>query len=124
MTDLMYPDMREELILHLSHLADREYQARVWVAREFPKPGYYDDFDTTYEALEDIVPLSTPDDSVGMTLRNHREAAALQALGTAIDQLFKEHGTKLSDSEYLALPEWIGVVGAAHAALTTLSSQN
>ena len=121
-SELLYPEMRQELLLHLSHLADAGYQARVWVAREFPKPGYYDDLDTTFEAVEDIVDLSSPDDVIGSTLRNSQEAAAVRALGAALQQVFSQHGTTLSDAEYLALPEWSDVLDAANTAYRLLSS--
>jgi hypothetical protein len=122
-SELAYPEMRQELLLHLSHLADRDYQTRVWVDRQFPKPGYYDDFDTTFEAVEDILSLSRADDAVGMTLRDHQEAAALTALGTVLDRIFAEHGTELSDAQYLGLPEWSEVIDAARAAVSLLTAQ-
>ena len=120
--ELEHPQMRDELLLHVSHLADPEYQRKVWVQREFPKSGYYDDFDTTFEALEDIVPLSNADNAVGITLRDSREALTLKALGSALDHVFATYGTTLTDAEYLALPEWTEVVQAAQQALNALSA--
>ena len=124
MADLVYPDMRQELILHLGHLADLGYQQRVWVAREYPQPGYYDDFDTTFECLEDVVSLSEPINAVGMTLKDDDEAAALAALGAVFDRIFAEHGTALTDSQYLALPEWSAVIDAAQGALVKLTADS
>lgn len=122
MTELKYPGMRSELLYHLAHLADADYQRRVWVGRQYPKPGYYDDFSETFEAIEDIINLSDTQAAVGMTVVDNVEASALGRLGAVIDDIFDAYGTQLSDAQYMALPEWRKVLAAAAAAHALLQA--
>lgn len=121
MTDLQYPRMREELIGYLEHLADQEYQERVWVRGEYPSADYSDDLTQTFELLEDMGVLETPETRIGSILQDSAEAAGLAGLGTAFHDLFERHGTELTDAEYLATPEWAQVVSRAGLALGSLS---
>jgi hypothetical protein len=111
--NLRYPDLRDEVIAHVSHLADPEYQDRVWVRREYPTPDYYDDFSQTFEALEDLGALEDPDRAVGSYLRTTAEAGALAELGECFRRLFDRYGTDISDAEYLRTAEWSEVVRLA-----------
>lgn len=116
MNEVLYSGMRQELIEYLGHLEDRDYQAKVWVNREYPTPNFYDDFSETYELLQDLGVLSDPQSRMGFILKNQDEVVALTALNKALDELFALHGTDLSDSEYLELPEWVNVISAAKVA--------
>ncbi|MEY9863672.1 hypothetical protein ABH935_009325 [Catenulispora sp. GAS73] len=124
MSGIQYPEMRAELARNLSHLADRSYQERVWVAREFPSDNYYDDFSETYEILEDLGVLEKPEACVGVTLKSDAEVYALAGLALAFVRLFGRYGYKLSDSEYLAKPEWDDVVAAATIAFVAVTESN
>ena len=115
-SEIQYPEMRNELVVSLRHLADRSYQERVWIRREFPSENFYDDFSETYETLEDLGVLENPTACIGVTLKNQGEADALAGLALALTQLFDRYGYKLSDSEYLMRPEWDDVVAAAEVA--------
>ncbi|MEV7783634.1 hypothetical protein [Kitasatospora sp. NPDC088351] len=121
MNPVGFPDMREGLIGNLARLADRDYQVRVWVNREFPFDGYYDDFSEVYEALEDCGMIEDPEGIIGAVLKDASEAAAIAKLAAALGALFTRYGYGLSDSEYLACGEWEGVLRAsseAHDLLT------
>lgn len=112
-----HPEIRERIVLNVRHLADREYQRRVWVDHRYPHAAYYDDLTTTFEALDDTNVLHGALDCVGSSLKSSAEAEALLGLGAALDRVFAAHGTTLSDAEYLGLPEWSPVVEAAAKAL-------
>jgi hypothetical protein len=45
--------MRREVALAVEHLADPEYQRRVWVERTYPSPTYHDDLNMTLHTLYD-----------------------------------------------------------------------
>ena len=118
LTKLIYPNMRSELIDHLSALADPEYQERVWVKHQ-PAPGIeYDEFDYVVHFLFDDTSLATdPESCIGWYLTNEREVVAVRIVVNSINVLFDKCGKCLKDSEYLAKPEWLDVVAAAKTAL-------
>lgn len=120
MTEVRFPQMRSEIILAVKALADPDYQWSAWVRHELP-PGHFDDFTHQIHILyDDTQVLESPYSAVGLYLRSPDEAAAMQALARAIDNLFAQLGTELSDEEYLKSASWTSVVEAARAAQRAL----
>jgi hypothetical protein len=107
----------------VEHLADPEFQQRVWVRRELPHPDYAGNFDLAVHILyDDTTVLEDPAGSIGDLLRDQAEAEAMAALGRALDAIFEDLGTTLSDAEYVSAPQWAAVVSAARAALDVLTA--
>lgn len=105
-------------MIALAALADREHQQRVWIAREYPREGFYDDLTLNVNTLYDMV-LPDPQARLGVLLRNESEIALLtdveQLLGPLIDDL-----GDASDQQYLSDPRWNEVVAAAASALSAM----
>lgn len=120
MSDIRFPEMRHEIVRAVKALADPVYQWSAWIRRELP-PGEYDEFTHRIHILyDDTQVLEDPDAVIGIYLRSQKEADAMRYLAQAIDSLFDELGTDLSDEEYLRSPGWAAIVDAAGAALSTL----
>lgn len=122
MIEVKYPEMREELEEHLRALADPAYQRRVWAAGQADGAVLYDEFDYAVHFLYDDTQLASDAHStVGWILKNASEAECITALVNSIDAVFERYGTKLSDAEYIELPEWRSVVLAAEVAAASLA---
>ncbi|MGC5288022.1 SCO4402 family protein [Micromonospora sp. DT231] len=120
MSEIRFPEMRHEIVRAVQALADPVYQWSAWVRRELP-PGEYDEFTHRVHILyDDTQVLEDPDAAIGAYLRSPEEADAMRHLARAIDSLFEELGTELSDEEYLQAPGWAAIVDAAGVALATL----
>jgi hypothetical protein len=116
MNGVKYPAMRRRVMFALACLADREYQARVWVRREAPTPGYVDDFGEVVHALyDDCQVLPDPGGAVEWTLVEGDEIDALRRLGNVLTPLIDTIGDQ-PDTAYLAAPQWEDVV--RHAAIS------
>lgn len=116
MSDLKYPEMREELIQHLHALSDADYQHRVWVlGGADEKTGTkHDEFDYAVHFFYDDSSLaSDPSSTVGWILRDQAEVMKISKLIECIELIFQKYGTKLSDAEYIRLFEWGAVLAAA-----------
>jgi hypothetical protein len=119
--DVIYPEMRDEIIDAVRTLSDPEYQFRTWVLREVP-PDRIEDFDINIHILyDDTGVLENPHAAIGDVLETAAEADALTKLAHAIDSMFERVGTDLTDEQYLALPDWKSVVDAARNALSVLT---
>ncbi|WP_410811721.1 SCO4402 family protein [Micromonospora sp. 067-2] len=122
MTEIRFPDMRNEIVRAVKALADPAYQWSAWIRRELP-PGEYDEFTHRIHILyDDTEVLEDPDAAIGIYLRSQEEADSMRTLAQAIDSLFDECGTHLSDEAYLRASGWPAVVQAANAALSSLES--
>lgn len=116
MNNLKHPDMREELIQHLFALSDADYQHRIWVlGGADEKIGtVHDEFDYAVHFLYDDSRLaSDPSSTVGWILRDQAEVMKISRLVESIEVVFQKYGTKLSDAEYIKLPEWAAVLATA-----------
>ncbi|MFC0027953.1 hypothetical protein ACFFMM_00245 [Micromonospora chaiyaphumensis] len=123
MSEVRFPAMREEIVQAVRALADHEYQWSAWVRRELP-PGQYDEFTHRIHILyDDTQVLEDPGAAVGIYLRSQEEAIAMQRLAAAIDALFDELGTELSDESYLRARRWPAIVTAAREALVLLEAK-
>jgi len=114
--------MRNEVIGALRALADPAHQEAVWIRREYPHPGYYDDFDHNIHILyDDSGVCEDPFGSIGSYLKSSREAEVVSQLAEALNALLAAEGDDRSDSEYLRSPHWQAVVHAASAAYEVLT---
>lgn len=121
MSNTKYPEMRKELVGHLQALADPEYQQRVWVEGGSEGAIQHDEFDYAVHFLYDDTQLARDTRStIGSILRDTGEVDRIETLVSAIEGIFQRYGTELSDAQYIGLPEWRSVVGAAREALTAV----
>jgi hypothetical protein len=123
MIDIRYPEMRAELIQHLNALSDIDYQRRVWVLGSSEGDVVHDEFDNAVHYLYDDTRLAAdPVSTIGWILRNDEEAAEISKLVETIERVFQRYGTKLSDAEYIQLPEWVTILTAAKDAANLIRS--
>ncbi|MDR7149565.1 hypothetical protein J2W49_001514 [Hydrogenophaga palleronii] len=121
MIQVKYPEMRKELEEHLQALADPAYQRRAWVDGQAEGAVQHDKFDYAVHFLYDDTQLASDAHStVGWILNDAAEADCVTALVSSIEVVFERYGTKLSDAEYIDLPEWHSVVLAAKTAAASL----
>ncbi|MDR7150514.1 hypothetical protein J2W49_002472 [Hydrogenophaga palleronii] len=121
MIQVKYPEMRKELEAHLQALADPAYQRRVWVDGQAEGAVHHDEFDYAVHFLYDDTQLASDAlSTVGWILIDAAEAECITALVRSIDVVFERYGTKLSDAEYIELPEWHSVIQAAKTAVADL----
>ncbi|WP_369386269.1 hypothetical protein AB5J72_00550 [Streptomyces sp. CG1] len=115
------PQMREQIISAVQALSDPDHQRRVWIERQYPHPGYFDDLTLNIHILyDDTAVLDHPSAAIGTTLRDASEAQAMQSLADRLDEILDALEPEADDAAYLAHPLWPGVVEAAaqaHAAL-------
>ncbi|WP_194166551.1 SCO4402 family protein [Mycolicibacterium sp. P9-22] len=82
--------MRQQTVTALTALADRDYPQRVWIDREYPREGFYDDLTLNVNTLYDMV-LPDPQARLGVVLLSESEVALLtaleQVLGPLVDDL-------------------------------------
>lgn len=124
MSEIKYPEMREELVNHLRALSDAEYQQRVWVAKGKEGTIEHDEFDYAVHFLYDDTQLAEdPRAMMGWILRNDSEAVLIERLVKIIESILQKHGTALSDAQYIVLPEWGGVVDVAKEALSIIGAR-
>ncbi|MEG3931670.1 MULTISPECIES: SCO4402 family protein [unclassified Microcoleus] len=120
-----YPKMREELLETLRSLADREYQHKVWLERDYPPEIKYDCFDEVVHFLyDDTVLAENPYLAIGAIIEDEKEARLMSAVCQAIDLVFEALGTGVSDEEYIKSCEWTKVVEAALRALQAMEIQS
>ena len=116
---LQYPDMRAEVVDAVRSLADPSYQQRVWIRREYPEEGFYDDLTTNVNILfDDVCVLPEPEQRVGVVLYPS-EVGVMKELGDVLDPLIDELGD-VSDARYLEHPQWAEVVRRAQRAYEVL----
>jgi hypothetical protein len=114
MIDIKYPEMRTELIQHLKALSSIDYQQSVWILGESDDTTVHDEFDYAVHYLYDDTHLAAdPASTIGWILRTDEEAFKISKLVESIEVIFQKYGTKRSDAEYIQLPEWAAVLGAA-----------
>src|SRR5918992_3559287 len=117
-----HPEMRANLLDVLKALADPDYQRRVWVERQYPHPGYYDDLEANINFLYDDSDISEdPHRNIGYALRNEVEARAMENLHKALSPLYDSVPPDPPDAEVIAMPEWQAVVAAARQAIRTFA---
>jgi hypothetical protein len=119
--ELIYPHMREELIAGLRGLSDRGYQERVWVRGEQVDGVVHDEFDYVIHFIFDDTSLASDAAScIGWFLLDEQEADSIQELVQTLSSLFEIYGLDLADSEYMAVPQWERVIGAAKNTMVLL----
>lgn len=82
----------------------------------------YDEFNYTVHFLYDDTDLATdPRSWIGVVLRGENEVIAISDVVKSIDKVFDKYGTRLTDAEYLAKPEWANVIESSKKALIAFS---
>ena len=95
--------MRYQTISAPAALSDEEYQQRVWIRREYPRAGYFDDFTLNIHVLyDDCVVIPDPARKWSTAWS---EIVRLHALDQVLGPLLHELGDA-SDATYLADPRW------------------
>lgn len=121
MGEVRYPEMRAEVVRAVTALADPGYQRRVWVARQFPHPKFFDDLDANLHVLfDDATVLPDPGQAVG-TIVWAGEVPALAELGRVLGPLIDELGD-VPQQAYLDHPRWEDVVRAASRAVAVMDA--
>ena len=119
---IRYPDMRREVRNALAHLADREYQRRVWEEGEFPGYGKYYDWDAAVHALYDESLVAGTHRAVGDVLFDHAEANSIDEVITAIERTFEDVGDVDAPADQIVRSRvWPEVVAAASRALAMMN---
>lgn len=118
MPDVKFPAMRQQTVTALTALADRDYQQRVWIDREYPHAGFYDDLTLNVNMLYDTV-LPDPRSRLGVVLLSESEVARLDELEQLLGPLIDDLGDTY-DQQYLSDPRWSEVVAAAASALSAM----
>jgi len=115
-SELIYPEMRNELLEHLQALSDAKYQRIAWVAHALTR-GQYDEFGLAVHFLYDDTDLfRDPDLEIGVILKDKKESDSIRRLLIEIEVLFECYGLTLSDEEYISKPEWKNVISRAQEA--------
>jgi hypothetical protein len=115
-TTVEYPWLRFQLIDYIGGLADREYQCQAWIEDKCPGGGH-DELDYTIHFFFDDTRLaSVPEATIGLILKNEKEAAAIADLTRKIDFVLEKYGTHLTDKEYIEKEEWEDVIQSAKVA--------
>ncbi len=110
MSGLSNPTRRWLVMRALASLADRSYQDRAWLRREFDSPAEIDSFGMVLSTLyDDTLVLPEPVDVVGEILFEGEEVSLLSDLGTRLESLIDTHADS-SDSAYLSDARWPEVV--------------
>jgi hypothetical protein len=117
-TPVRYPEMRREVVNALTSLSDPAYQRRVWIGRDYPREGFFDDLTLTVNVLYDMV-LPDPGARLGTVLTDDREVDTLALLERVLGPLIADLGDA-PDARYLSDPRWGDVVDAARSALTAM----
>lgn len=114
--------MRDELIEYLQGLSDKEYQIKYWVNLDCPE-GVEDSFDLAVHFLFDDTSLSSnPEKTIGVFLKDEKEANSIKVLCDEINAILDKYGTKLPDKEYINCPEWNNVLKLAKIAYDTVTN--
>jgi hypothetical protein len=122
MNALEYPNMRQELLGYLQALSDKSYQLAIWVNGESGQNFSHDTFDESVHFLFDDTPLGDqPMLVIGSFLYNAEEVNSVVKVMTNIQSIFEKYGKRLSDAEYIELPEWKNVLSAAKSAVETIA---
>ena len=122
LSDASFPDMRRNVVSAVRALADVAYQRRVWIDRDYPTDGYYDDFAMNLHILyDDTLVLEDPAATLGTVLKSKEEVDAMGVLAEALDELLDAEGSERTDREYMASPLWGGVVRTAGTAYGLLA---
>ena len=98
-------------------MSDVEFQRKAWVNGEYPPRVQLDNSDLVINFLFDDTQLAEdPESTIGWFLKNEEQARAVKRVADPIDKILDDNDD-LTDEEYIALPEWEGVVKAAQEAL-------
>ncbi|MFD6273969.1 SCO4402 family protein [Nocardia asteroides] len=120
MTGVRYPEMRKSVMEALESFADSDYQRRVWIDREFPQEGFYDDLDVNVSILyDDCVVVPDPRSRIGTVLVDGPEVYRLIELDQVLGPMIRRLGDA-PDATYLGDTEWPLVVAAALATLAAM----
>jgi hypothetical protein len=116
--DIIFPEMRHEVIDALRSLSDPLHQRARW-GRVEEGVNYYDDLTLNVHTLyDDCQVLPSPDSAVPDVLHD-AELPAFRALDAALGPMLRELGDR-PDEEYLADPRWDNVIRAASSALAAM----
>jgi hypothetical protein len=115
-----YMQIRKRVINSLKRLSDINYQERVWVRNDVSQ-GYEDCFDFVVNLFFDDTELAdSPEKTIGIILKDHREVNAIRTVTQSIDSLLHKLGTDRLDKDYISDPDWSKVVEASKSALLIL----
>ncbi len=104
--------MRLEVVASVASLADAEYQQRVWIDREWPSEGYYDDAANSIEWLdENTRAFDDPEGLVGIMLFAD-EVLPMSLLAVRVRAILDDLGI-VDSATFMADPRWPAVMEVA-----------
>lgn len=119
---LRNPAVRESIVRYLERLGDVDYQERVWVRREMPKPDFYDDFD---EAVNDLyAAVDDPSTGVGDVFLDSEEASAVGEVLRLLDVALDAQDRGAAFDVINQSKQWPAVVEAANHAAGLMKASN
>ncbi|MET7604111.1 hypothetical protein ABZU45_24885 [Streptomyces avermitilis] len=122
LSDVSFPEMRRSVLSAVLALSDEAYQRRVWIGRQYPQEGYYDDFTMNANILfDDTLVLENPASTLGTILECEEEVEVMAALAAAINDLIDSEGGQKTDAEYIVSPLWRTVVRSAAKAYDVMT---
>lgn len=93
MNEVIYPEVRRNLIEILHDLYDLDYQCRVWVGGEKLGENFHDEFSNAVHFLyDDSLLASDPASTIGWILRDKNEVEKIEMLVNAIEIVFQKYG--------------------------------
>lgn len=119
----MFLGTRFEMIGAIESLADIEWQRRCWVAGDCGA-GHDSFCEVTKLVLGDFRLHESVADDIPDFFCDLTEQKMVVDLALALDELLSKHGTDLSDEQFMALPEWVGICQAASKCLMVLKNNN
>jgi len=121
LSELEFPAMRRELVETMTSLSDRDYQQRVWIDKNYPRPNFFDDLTMTVNIFHDLIVNDDDfDQYIGAFLVSSDEATAVERVYRTLDALIDDLADS-PDSRYLSDPRWTDVVSAAAQAKAVLN---
>lgn len=112
MNIIEFPKMRMNVLYYLIALSDASYQTNRWINHE-----KYGSFDEVVHCLFDDSRFEgDPRGAIGVLLFEEKEADLIKNTIDLIVELFDKCGKDLSDAEYIAKPEWPGIMASAKMA--------
>ncbi|MFG3297150.1 hypothetical protein ACGF3G_51370 [Streptomyces sp. NPDC048179] len=122
MADVEFPEMRENVLSAARALGGADNQDRVWIRREYPHAGYFDDFSLNLNIVFDTLVLEDSASTLGKILRSDEEVSAMTELAERVNLVLEREGSDRIDAEYVRSRYWPGVLQAASRAYSVLAA--
>lgn len=109
---VLYPALRNELILAVRSFADEEYQKKVWIQNQLPFKSYGGCFETSMHMLLDDLSLNDDIEKVVGSVIYPHEVSTVKAFVSFLTHLMDKvhynftYGTYIPEVIYMQSPDW------------------